>query len=107
MEAVALVGIKMRRLPHPPRSPFIRQQAGVGVREAESAAVYHSTGRYAAIMSENYGPANWRALVTASRSFLKMPPEGFSDVPPLSPRGALFLALEHERDALRAQADGL
>src|SRR5262249_40029142 len=29
------------------------------------------------------------------------------ELPLLSPRGALFLALEHERDALRAQADDL
>jgi D-arginine dehydrogenase len=85
----------------------LSQHGAVVVLEAESAAGYHSTGRSAAIMSENYGPANWRGLVTASRSFLEMPPEGFSDVPLLSPRGALFLALEHERDALRAQADDL
>ena len=73
----------------------LSQHGAVVVLEAESAAGYHSTGRSAAIMSENYGPAIWRRLVTASRSFLETPPEGFSDVPLLSPRGALFLALEH------------
>src|SRR5262249_16292605 len=63
--------------------------------------------RSAAIISENYGPAIWSRLVTASRSFLETPPDGFSESPLLSPRGALFLALEHERDALQAQADDL
>ena len=85
----------------------LSQHGSVVVLEAESAAGYHSTGRSAAIMSENYGPAIWSRLVTASRSFLETPPEGFSELPLLSPRGALFLALEHERDALRAQADDL
>lgn len=85
----------------------LSQHGSVVVLEAESAAGYHSTGRSAAVMSENYGPAIWSRLVTASRSFLDTPPEGFSEVPLVSPRGALFLAREHERDALRAQADGL
>ena len=41
---------------------------------------YHSTGRSAAVMSENYGPTIWSRLVTASRSFLETPPEGFAEV---------------------------
>lgn len=77
------------------------------VLEAEGAVGYHSTGRSAAVMSENYGPALWSRLVTASRPFLESPPDGFVEVPLVSPRGALFLALQHEQDALRAQADEL
>src|ERR1700675_5019311 len=42
--------------------------------EAESAPGYHSTGRSAAVMSENYGPALWSRLVPASRDFLENPP---------------------------------
>jgi D-arginine dehydrogenase len=85
----------------------LSQHGSVVVLEAESAAGYHATGRSAAVISENYGPAIWSRLVTASRRFLDTPPDGFSELPLLSPRGALFLALEHERDALRTQADGL
>src|ERR1700683_4522205 len=79
----------------------------VVVLEMESAAGYHSTGRSAAVMSENYGPALWSRLVTASRSFLESPPHGFADVPLVSPRGALFLAREDEQADLRRQGDEL
>jgi D-arginine dehydrogenase len=73
--------------------------------EMERTPGYHATGRSAAIMSENYGPALWSRLVTGSRAFLETPPAGFTDVPLVSPRGALFLAHDHERDALHRQAD--
>ena len=85
----------------------LSQHGSVIVLEAENNPGYHSTGRSAAVLSENYGPAIWSRLVTASRSFLETPPEGFADVPLVSPRGALFLALEHEQDTLRAQAEEL
>lgn len=85
----------------------LSQHGSVVVLEAEHAPGYHSTGRSAAVMSENYGPRVWSRLVTASRSFLESPPEDFAEIPLVSPRGALFLALEHEQLALRAQADEL
>ena len=75
--------------------------------EMESSPGYHATGRSAAVLSENYGPPLWSRLVTASRPFLEKPPEGFSDVPLIAPRGALFLAREEERDALRRQSEEL
>jgi D-arginine dehydrogenase len=75
--------------------------------EMESSVGYHSTGRSAAVLSENYGSTLWRLLVTGSRSFLANPPAGFSDVPLVTPRGALFLALENEQDKLNRQADEL
>jgi len=83
-------------------------QAGkVVLLEMESWPGYHSTGRSAAVMSENYGPALWRRLVTASRAFLETPPDGFSDVPLVTPRGALFLARDNEQWQLQKQADEL
>ncbi|PDS59942.1 FAD-dependent oxidoreductase [Rhizobium anhuiense] len=72
--------------------------------EMESAPGYHSTGRSAAVMSENYGPALWSRLVTASRGFYEQPPEGFTDVSLVTPRGALFLAKHDEVEALFNQA---
>ncbi|MGR9148124.1 NAD(P)/FAD-dependent oxidoreductase [Rhizobium leguminosarum] len=75
--------------------------------EMEASPGYHSTGRSAAVMSENYGPALWSRLVTASRQFLEVPPEGFADVPLVTPRGALFLARDGEQGRLAAQADEL
>lgn len=79
----------------------------VVVLEMESSAGYHSTGRSAAVMSENYGPALWSRLVTASRAFLETPPDGFTDVPLVTPRGALFLARRDEQAQLAEQADEL
>ncbi|WP_284315233.1 NAD(P)/FAD-dependent oxidoreductase [Labrys miyagiensis] len=82
-------------------------RARVILLEAEGVPGYHSTGRSAAVMSENYGPALWSGLVTASRSFLESPPRGFSEVPLVSPRGAMFLARENEQDKLRSQGEEL
>ncbi|MER9731815.1 FAD-dependent oxidoreductase [Mesorhizobium sp. M0217] len=82
-------------------------QGKVIVLEMESSPGYHSTGRSAAVMSENYGPALWSRLVTASRAFLETPPDGFTDVPLVTPRGALFLARDGEQAQLAAQADEL
>lgn len=82
----------------------LSKKGKVVILEMESAPGYHSSGRSAAVMSENYGPALWSRLVTASRGFYENPPEGFTDVPLVTPRGALFLAKEHERDQLDAQA---
>ncbi|RRH96891.1 FAD-binding oxidoreductase [Mesorhizobium tamadayense] len=75
--------------------------------EMEASPGYHSTGRSAAVMTENYGPALWSRLVTASRNFLEQPPEGFTDVPLVTPRGALFLARDGEQAKLAAQAQEL
>ncbi len=79
-------------------------EAKVILLEMEAAPGYHSTGRSAAIMSENYGPPLWSRLVSASRAFLENPPPGFCDVPLVSARGALFLAREDEREQVVSQA---
>ncbi len=79
----------------------------VVVLETEASPGYHSTGRSAAVMSENYGPPLWSRLVTASRGFLETPPPGFADVPLVTPRGAMFLARAGEEAKLEAQAQDL
>jgi D-arginine dehydrogenase len=77
--------------------------------ERESQPGYHATGRSAALFMESYGCAQVRALTMASRAFLEAPPEGFSETPLLSPRGALVVAepgqeaqLAKEWETLRA-----
>jgi D-arginine dehydrogenase len=72
-------------------------------REAQPGA--HSTGRSAAMFMESYGPEQVRALTRASRAFLQAPPAGFSTVPLLHARGALYVGGEaegQEVDALEA-----
>lgn len=75
--------------------------------EQEAALGYHSTGRSAAVMSENYGPRLWSRLVSATRGFLENPPDGFASAPLVTDRGALFLAQDNETTQLRAQYDDL
>jgi D-arginine dehydrogenase len=70
--------------------------------ERESQPGYHSTGRSAALFMESYGTPQVRALTMASRAFLQSPPEGFSDHPVLSPRGAMMVATQGQ-DALLAE----
>jgi D-arginine dehydrogenase len=60
--------------------------------ETEDQPGRHATGRSAAMFFESYGNATVRALTRASRAFLEHPPAGFTDVPLLTPRGALIVA---------------
>jgi D-arginine dehydrogenase len=69
---------------------FLAPHGRVVVLERESQPGYHSTGRSAALFSETYGTHAVRTLSRASRAFLERPPEGFCDVPVLSPRGVLM-----------------
>ncbi|EFH11724.1 FAD dependent oxidoreductase [Pseudoroseomonas cervicalis ATCC 49957] len=73
----------------------------VALLEAEDSAGYHSTGRSAALWEPNWGNPDIRALTRAARGFLAAPPEGFTEVPLLLPRGALHLAPEEQLPALR------
>jgi D-arginine dehydrogenase len=81
--------------------------AGDGARvlllEMESQAGYHATGRSAAMYEPAEGVPIVRALTRASYGFLSAPPEGFTDVPLLSPRGVLMLAYRGD-DTLIAEA---
>jgi D-arginine dehydrogenase len=70
---------------------LVRDGASVLICEMEDQPGYHTTGRSAAIFTENYGNDVIRAVTSASRDFLQAPPEGFSDYPLLSPRGALMV----------------
>ncbi|MCY7369517.1 MAG: FAD-binding oxidoreductase [Polaromonas sp.] len=72
------------------------------VLERESQPGYHSTGRSAALFMESYGTSQVRALTLASRAFFQNPPEGFSDHPLISARGAMMVAT-HGEDALLAE----
>ncbi len=72
------------------------------VVEREEAPGYHATGRSAAFFVETYGGPVVRALTRGSRGFLESPPQGFSDQPLLTPRGALHVARADQREAAEA-----
>lgn len=67
-------------------------QRKVLLLEVEDQPGRHSTGRSAAMFFESYGNATVRALTRASRAFLEQPPDGFADVPLMTPRAAMFVA---------------
>jgi D-arginine dehydrogenase len=85
---------------------MLAPRARVAVIERESAHGYHTTGRSAALYSELYGNAAFRALTVASRAFLFSPPEGFAPHPILTPRGVLYIADASQQGSLDAVSHG-
>ena len=78
----------------------------VALVEREAQPGYHSTGRSAAVIAENYGPPGWQKLSTASRPFFENPPDGFAEYALLRPLGALFLATsDTEADLRRSETE--
>ncbi|NNM70863.1 FAD-dependent oxidoreductase [Enterovirga aerilata] len=71
--------------------------------EAEVTLNVHSTGRNASYFLPIYDTACFSALAQASLPFFESPPDGFSDAPLLSRRGAVIAALETDADALAAE----
>lgn len=69
----------------------------VTLLEAEAQLAHHTTGRSAALLTENYGEGPVRPLTTASLDFLHNPPEALVDHPVLNPRGIMTVA-QHEGD---------
>ena len=84
---------------------WLSRHAQVLLLEQESQPGYHSTGRSAALFMESYGTPQVRALTMASRAFLQAPPDGFSEYPLLTPRGAMMVAEHGQDDMLRSHWD--
>ncbi|MFE9818649.1 NAD(P)/FAD-dependent oxidoreductase [Streptomyces sp. NPDC005773] len=70
---------------------FLAPHGRVVLLEAERSPGLHATGRSAALFSEYFGNATVRALTVAARTFYEAPPDGFTAVPLLTPRGVLAL----------------
>lgn len=81
------------------------QYGKTALLDMEGQPGYHSTGRSAAQFTELYGNAPIRALVRLSKDFLIDPPDGFSDAPILTPRGAMFIATGKQRPVIDAFLD--
>lgn len=64
----------------------------VTLLEMEPGLAYHTSGRSAAMLVENYGSDGARPLVKAARPFLENPPAGSVDHPLLSPRPVVWVA---------------
>jgi D-arginine dehydrogenase len=79
--------------------------ASVTLLEMEDSLAYHTSGRSAAMLVENYGSAGSRPLVKAARPFLESPPPGAVDAPLLSDRAVMWVADTHRVDDLEAKAE--
>ena len=82
---------------------FLSESRRVLVLEREDQPGYHSTGRSAALFTETYGNASTRALTTGARPFFESPPNDFTGVPLLTPRGLLFVGRADQQEALDRQ----
>jgi D-arginine dehydrogenase len=82
------------------------QLAGKGrsivLLEREDQPGYHSTGRSAAVYTENYGPRIMRVMSKLSGDHLRHPPSGYAEVPLMHPRGAMFIAREDQVATIEA-----
>jgi D-arginine dehydrogenase len=76
----------------------------VTLLEGESGLAYHTSGRSAAMLVEDYGSDGARPLVKAARPFLEDPPEGSADSPLLSDRAVLWISRRGQLDILEKQA---
>ena len=79
---------------------FLGAHGKVIVLERESAPGYHTTGRSAAFYAPSYGNDQVRPLTLASRPFFDAPPEGFTQVPLLHDRGALYVGRTDQQASL-------
>jgi D-arginine dehydrogenase len=79
-------------------------QAKVIILEREHVPAYHTTGRSAALHSETYGSAEIRAITVAAGHFYRKPPDGFTDHPLLTPRGALLAGRAEQEAGVRKAA---
>ena len=78
--------------------------------EMEAAPGYHSTGRSAAYFAPGYGNEVVRAITAASESFFYNPPEGFTEVALIKPRGRLYVGRSDQLrkiERLRLEFDDL
>ena len=77
-------------------------ESSIIILEREDQPGYHSTGRSAAVFTENYGPRTMRVMSKVSAPFLRNPHEGFSDIPLLHDMGVIFVARDDQRDSMAA-----
>lgn len=71
---------------------FLAPHASVEVLESEPTLAYHTSGRSAALLVEEYGSTGSRPLVKAARPFLDSPPPGSVDNPLLSDRSFMWVS---------------
>ncbi|HEX5262462.1 MAG TPA: FAD-binding oxidoreductase [Phenylobacterium sp.] len=85
----------------------LAREGRVCILEREPLPGVHATGRSAALFAPSYGGTEVRALTRASRSFFETPPEGFTSVRLLTPRGCLYVARNDQAERLAAMVESV
>ncbi|MEM9629925.1 MAG: FAD-binding oxidoreductase [Pseudomonadota bacterium] len=80
---------------------FLSGKRSLVVLEQESALGFHSTGRSAAEFTRRFHSEIAGRLTAASAGFMMTPPDGFTEVDLLRPRGNLLIADAEKADHLR------
>jgi len=78
----------------------LSQYCDVTILEKERTTGYHATGRSAAAFAPAYGNEVVRNLTSASESFYRSPPDGFTEVTLLKPRDGVFIASHDQQHSL-------
>lgn len=73
---------------------FLAPHGSVTVFESEPTLAYHTSGRSAAMLVEEYGAAGTRPMVKAARLFLDSPPAAAVESPLLSDRAVMWVSGE-------------
>ena len=73
--------------------------------ETEPTLAFHTTGRSAAQLIENYGAPPIRQLTLASLDFFHEPPDGLTDAPLLTPRGILTVGAPGTSERIQSELE--
>lgn len=80
----------------------LQQHGSVALLEREPLPGQHTTGRSAAFLVDSYAGAVVAKLTRAGRPFFERPPDGFTDIPLVTPNSVLWIGREDQRASLDA-----
>jgi D-arginine dehydrogenase len=83
----------------------LAREARVCLLEMEAQPGYHATGRSAAYFATSYGKQVIRDFTASCENFLLDPPDGFTEVPLLTPRDYMVFGREDQAASLRAEQE--
>lgn len=78
----------------------LQQYGSVALLEREPLPGQHTTGRSAAFLVDSYGGPVVGKLTRAGRDFFEQPPEGFTEIPLVTPNSVLWIGREDQRASL-------
>jgi D-arginine dehydrogenase len=78
----------------------LQQHGSVALLEREPLPGQHTTGRSAAFLVDSYAGRVVGKLTRAGRHFFEQPPEGFTEIPLVTPNSVLWIGREDQRESL-------